>query len=83
MSERVIAISGKTVEVAAPGGGGDVPVATITTAGIVKQAMPVADVQTIAVTDIASAQAAIAAMGTTLAEVMQSMRNSGQMASGD
>lgn len=162
MTERVVAISGKTVEVSAPGsGGGDVPVATTSTTGVVsigdnltvdatgkvsvpygtpsrlgvvqigsrltggsdgtvnvplanratagvmkagadldfgtdgtinpyaastsrpgimKQAMPVADVATIEVTDIASAQAAIAAMGTTLAELMQAMRNANQLA---
>ncbi len=56
---------------------GNVPAATITTAGIVKQAFPVQDVETIAVTDIQSAQDAIAAMGTTLSELMQSMRNAG------
>ena len=161
MTERVVAISGKTVEVSAPGSGGDVPVATTSTTGVVsiggnltvdtagklsvlygspshlgvvkigsrltggsdgtvnvplanratagvmkagadldfgtdgtinpyaatisrpgimKQAMPVADVATIEVTDIASAQAAIAAMGTTLAELMQAMRNANQLA---
>lgn len=162
MTERVVAISGKTVEVSAPGsGGGDVPAATTSTAGVVivgdnievdsegkvsvpfgtpsrlgvwkvgarltggsdgtlsvpvanratagvvkagadldfgtdgtinpyaatisrpgimKQAIPVADVATIEVTDIASAQAAIAAMGTTLAELMQAMRNANQLA---
>lgn len=40
-------------------------------------AMAVDDVQTIDVTDIESAQAAIAAMGTTLSELIQSLRNSG------
>lgn len=80
MTERVYGLSGKPVEVETPGGGSvDVPVATITTAGIVKQSFPVADMETIEVTDIASAQATIAAMGTTLSELMQSMRNSGQL----
>jgi len=45
--------------------------------GVVKMAMAVDDVQTIDVTDIESAQAAIAAMGTTLSELIQSLRNSG------
>ncbi|UPQ70548.1 hypothetical protein [Kluyvera ascorbata] len=81
MTERVVSVSGKTVEVSAAGGAGDVPVATIETPGIMKQAIPVQDVETIAVTDIESAQAAIAAMGTTLSQLMQAMRNSGQLGS--
>lgn len=79
MTERVVAISGKTVEVSAPGAAGEVPAATITTAGLVKQAVPVADVPVVTVTDIQSAQDAIAAMGTTLAELMQALRNSGAL----
>ncbi len=80
MTERVYALSGKPVEVASAGDTSTpIPNATSTVAGIVKATIPVADVQTIAVTDIASAQLAIAAMGTTLSEVMQAMRNSGQM----
>lgn len=54
--------------------------ATTTRPGIIKQAMPVADVATIEVTDIASAQEAIAAMGATLAELMQALRNSNALA---
>ena len=45
--------------------------------GIVTAAFPVADVEVVNVTDIQSAQAAIAAMGTTLAELMQSLRQAG------
>ncbi|NIG77863.1 hypothetical protein F3J34_30315 [Klebsiella sp. Ap-873] len=53
--------------------------ATTARPGIMKKAIPVDDVQTIPVTDIASAQAAIEAMGTTLAELMQALRNAGVM----
>lgn len=60
-----------------PGSDYTLPAATLTTLGGVKQAVPVQDVETIAVTDIQSAQDAIAAMGTTLSELMQSMRNAG------
>lgn len=77
MTERVVGLSGRTVEVSAAGAAGQVPAATITTAGVVRQAFPVADVPVVPVTDIQSAQDAIAAMGTTLAELMQSLRNSG------
>ena len=35
MTERVVAISGKTVEVAAPGSGGELPIASATTLGAV------------------------------------------------
>lgn len=83
MTERVIGLSGKTVEVAAPGSPEDLPAATLTSPGVIKQAIPVSDVQTIPVTDIASAQAAVAAMGTTLSELMQSLRNSGALAESD
>lgn len=48
--------------------------------GVVSQAAPVADVETIAVTDIESAQSAIAAMGTTLSELMQALRTAGVLA---
>ncbi|MEQ9910975.1 hypothetical protein [Pectobacterium polaris] len=41
MTERVVAISGKTVEVSAPGG--DLPVATMETAGVVKRGVAVPD----------------------------------------
>lgn len=51
--------------------------ATVTRPGIAKQAMPVADVVPVTVTDIPTAQEAIAEMGTTLAELMQSLRNAG------
>lgn len=80
MMTKCISVGGYPVEVMTPGQQVDVQEATIETAGIMKQAAPVADVPTIAVTDIQSAQDAIAAMGTTLAEVMQAMRQAGQMA---
>ena len=51
--------------------------ADIQTPGVVKQSVPVQDVETIPVTDIESAQNAIAAMGTTLSELMQALRNAG------
>lgn len=54
-----------------------VPQAEYESPGVVKMAMAVDDVQTIDVTDIESAQAAIAAMGTTLSELIQSLRNAG------
>lgn len=79
MTERVYGLSGKAVVVASPGGSVDVPLATATTAGLVKATIPVDDVQTIPVTDIASAQSAIEAMGTTLHELMQALRNAGVM----
>lgn len=66
-----------------PDGTIDVYEASQDSPGIMKQAMPVPDVETIAVTDIESAQAAIAAMGTTLSQLMQSMRNSGQLGVSD
>lgn len=53
------------------------PQAAYQTKGVVSQAAPIDDVQTIAVTDIQSAQDAIAAMGTTLSELMQALRNAG------
>lgn len=56
------------------------PEASIGAIGGVKQVVPVEDVQTIPVTDIQSAQDAIAAMGTTLSELMQAMRASGILA---
>lgn len=64
-----------------PDGTIDVYAASIDSAGVVKQSAPVPDVETIAVTDIESARAAIAAMGTTLSQLMQEMRNSGQLGS--
>lgn len=54
-----------------------VPQAAYQAKGVVSQAAPVDDVETIPVTDIQSAQDAIAAMGTTLAELMQALRASG------
>lgn len=54
-----------------------VPQAAYQSKGVVSQSAPVADVETIPVTDIQSAQDAIAAMGTTLAELMQALRASG------
>ena len=85
MTAKVVSVAGIHVEVATPeeGGGGEIPAATITTAGLVKQAVPVADVPVVPVTDIQSAQDAIAAMGTTLAELMQSLRNSGALGTSD
>ena len=59
------------------------PQADIAAYGVVKLAFPVADVETIEVTDIQSAQDAIAAMGTTLAELMQSLRNAGVLGTSD
>ncbi|MRT01894.1 hypothetical protein [Ewingella americana] len=60
---------------------GEISMATASTTiiGGVKKAQPVADVQTIQVTDIESAGLAIAALGTTLSELMQSLRNSGSL----
>lgn len=80
MTERVYSLSGKPVEVASPGDASTtIPSATSTVAGIVKATTPIADVQTIQVTDIESAGLAIAAIGTTLAEVMQALRTAGIM----
>lgn len=62
-----------------PDGTIDAYEASVGSPGIVKRTVPVADVETIPVTDISSAQQAIAAMGTTLSEVMQAMRNAGLM----
>lgn len=58
-----------------------VAAATMTVKGGVLLGAPVADVETIAVTDIQSAQDAIAAMGTTLSELQQVLRASGVIAS--
>lgn len=81
MAVKCVSAGGVPVDVMTPGdsGGsvGEVADATITKAGIVKQAAPVADVVPVEVTDISSAQEAIAEMGTTLAELMQSLRNAG------
>ncbi|VEB99974.1 Uncharacterised protein [Cedecea lapagei] len=60
-----------------PDGTIEVNSATTFSPGIVMKSSPVADVETIPVTDIASAQLAIAAMGTTLSELMQALRNAG------
>lgn len=54
-----------------------VPQAAYQSKGVVSQAAPVEDVETIPVTDIQSAQDAIAAMGTTLSELIQALRASG------
>jgi len=80
MSERVVSVSGKTVTVASVGdggSGGNVPLASIGTPGLVSQCPPIDDVETIPVTDIQSAQDAIAAMGTTLSELIQDLRAAG------
>ena len=82
MTERVISTGGVPVTVATLSdieNPSDLPLAEIDKAGVVKKTLPVADVQTFQVTDIESAALAIAAIGTTLAELMQAMRNSGQM----
>lgn len=85
MTARVYGLSGKTILVATTedgqsGGGYDLPKATISTIGGVKQCPPIDDVQTIPVTDIESAQLAIAAMGTTISELIQDLRAAGIIA---
>lgn len=57
--------------------------ATLTEAGIVKMAIPVADVTVVTVTDIDTSAEAIAHIGTTLSELMQSLRNAGILGSSD
>lgn len=51
--------------------------ATTSRPGINKQAVPVADVTVVTVTDVDTAAEAIAQMGTTLSELMSSLRNAG------
>lgn len=85
MTARVYGLSGKTIVVATPdeqgGGGYELPKATISTIGGVKQCPPIDDVETIPVTDIESAQTAVAAIGTTLSELIQDLRAAGIISS--
>lgn len=57
------------------------PPAGISAIGGVKQCPPIDDVPTIPVTDIESAQLAVAAMGTTLSELIQDLRAAGIISS--
>lgn len=87
MPENVVSQSGKSVQVATLSDVtqdvGDIAAATITKLGAVLQGIPVADVETYTVTDIATAATAIAAIGTTLSELQQSLRNAGVLATSD
>lgn len=81
MPQNVVGQSGKTVQVATlddvSGEAAEIPNANLTTRGVVLMGSPVADVQTVEVTDIASAATAIAAIGTTLSELQQALRAAG------
>lgn len=81
MTARVYGLSGKAVVVATPDDEYDLPEATISTIGGVKQCPPIDDVETIPVTDIESAQTAVAAIGTTLSELIQDLRAAGIISS--
>ena len=54
-----------------------IPSAAYEVRGLVTQGAPVADTGVVAVTDIQTAQDAISAMGTTLTELQNSLRNAG------
>lgn len=83
MPQSVMSSCGASVMVPSMGEVGSVDDATITSAGVVKMAIPVEDVTVVTVTDVDSAAQAIAAMGTTLSELMQSLRNAGILAVSD